>query len=156
MCFSNPRLSGALIVACVACLRWINLSFIRFISELWTWRSLEECSVVAGISARPHFMFFSPHEGSSGIKTKVFLDWRSGFLCVFVEIPPDNHRTNLIKSDHLAGPSSLPMMLATFSPQTNLQRVFFFFQPSRDFESLCICLRWWWRQRWWWRRRRCL
>ena len=36
-------------------------------------------------------------------------------VSIFVQIPPDNQRTNLIKSEHLAGLSKVSVMIATFS-----------------------------------------
>lgn len=44
------------------------------------------------------------------------LQQRVRTFSIFVEIPPDNHRTNLIKSEHLAGPSQVSVMIATLSP----------------------------------------
>lgn len=62
--------------------------------------------------SRSDFMVFSPQKGSLGIKPKSSSTDGKDFLCIFVEFPLDNHKTNLIKSDHLAGLSLLPVMFA--------------------------------------------
>lgn len=48
------------------------------------------------------------------IKLEIVLNRQSGRLSISVEVPPDNHRTNLIKPEHLAGVSQFSVMIAIF------------------------------------------